>query len=209
MFDVVRFWLNRGASAFRLDATPYLVEDPAFPGDPHPQQPGGADSLEPYNSGRPENHDVLRNLRKILDGYRGDPVLLEESSTATMALELTQRPFVLRRRNRNGNNACRAAELSADEFETPPCGQFGESGRLRFRPKDEDRGSGVSCLEHEPEGTGRYHSRNARRLAELPQSAAGEPAGQSSVIGKLYHCSLRSIDSYGTAVLCTSLRLKK
>jgi alpha-glucosidase len=84
MFGVVRFWLNRGASGFRLDATPYLFEDPAFPEDPHPPQAGGAASLEPYNSGRPENHEVLRNLRKILDGYRGDPVLLGESSTATI-----------------------------------------------------------------------------------------------------------------------------
>jgi alpha-glucosidase len=84
MFDVVRFWLNHGASGFRLDATPYLFEDPAFPEDPHPPQAGGAAALEPYNSGRPENHEVLREMRKILDGYPGDPVLLGESSTATI-----------------------------------------------------------------------------------------------------------------------------
>jgi len=84
MFDVVRFWLNHGASGFRLDATPYLFEDPAFPEDPHPPQPGGPAALEPYNSGRPENHDVLRQMRKILEGYPGDPVLLGESSTATI-----------------------------------------------------------------------------------------------------------------------------
>ncbi len=84
MFDVARFWLKRGASGFRLDATPYLFEDPAFPEDPNPPQAGGAAALEPYNSGRPENHQVLRELRKILDGYPGDPVLLGESSTATI-----------------------------------------------------------------------------------------------------------------------------
>lgn len=84
MFDVARFWLNRGASGFRLDATPYLIEDPAFPEDPHPPRAGGAAALEPYNSGRPENHEVLRELRKVLDGYSGDPVLLGESSTATI-----------------------------------------------------------------------------------------------------------------------------
>jgi alpha-glucosidase len=84
MFDVVRFWLNHGASGFRLDATPYLFEDPAFPDDPHPPKPGGPAALEPYNSGRPENHEVLRQMRKILEGYPGDPVLLGESSTATI-----------------------------------------------------------------------------------------------------------------------------
>jgi alpha-glucosidase len=84
MFDVVRFWLDHGASGFRLDATPYLFEDPAFPEDPHPPQAGGPASLQPYNSGRPENHEVLREMRKILNGYAGDPVLLGESSTATI-----------------------------------------------------------------------------------------------------------------------------
>ncbi|MBI3475420.1 MAG: alpha-glucosidase [Acidobacteria bacterium] len=84
MFDVVRFWLDHQASGFRLDATPYLFEDPAFPDDPNPPKPGGAAALMPYNSARPENHDVLREMRKILDSYPGDPVLLGESSTATI-----------------------------------------------------------------------------------------------------------------------------
>ena len=84
MYGVVRFWLDHGASGFRLDATPYLFEDPAFPEDPNPPQAGGAAALEPYNSGRPENHEVLREMRKILDGYPGNPVLLGESSTATI-----------------------------------------------------------------------------------------------------------------------------
>ncbi len=84
MFDVVRFWLDHGASGFRLDATPYLFEDPTFPEDPNPPEAGGPAALEPYNSGRPENHDVLREMRRILVTYPGDPVLLGESSTATI-----------------------------------------------------------------------------------------------------------------------------
>jgi alpha-glucosidase len=82
MFDAARFWLDHGASGFRLDATPYLFEDPAFPDDP--PAPGGPAALMPYNSGRPENHDVLRELRSILDGYPEDRVLLGESSTPTI-----------------------------------------------------------------------------------------------------------------------------
>ena len=84
MFDVVRFWLDHGASGFRLDATPYLFEDMTFPEDPNPPEKGAAAALEPYNSGRPENHQVLREMRRILDTYPGDPVLLGESSTATI-----------------------------------------------------------------------------------------------------------------------------
>ena len=84
MFDAARFWLDHGASGFRLDATPYLFEDPSFPDDPHPPAPGGPAALMPYNSGRPENHDVLRQLRSILDSYPEDRVLLGESSTLTI-----------------------------------------------------------------------------------------------------------------------------
>jgi alpha-glucosidase len=84
MYNVVRFWLDHGASGFRLDATPYLIEDPNFPDDPHPPKPGGPAALEPYNSGRPENHEVMRELRKVVDSYPGHPVLLGESSTATI-----------------------------------------------------------------------------------------------------------------------------
>lgn len=54
------------------------------PIDPHPPQAGAAAALEPYNSGRAENHAVLREMRKILDSYPGHPVLLGESSTATI-----------------------------------------------------------------------------------------------------------------------------
>ena len=84
MFDVVRFWLDHGASGFRLDATPYLIEDPSFPEDPNPPAAGAPAALKPYNSGRAENHEVLRQMRQILEGYPGEPVLLGESATATI-----------------------------------------------------------------------------------------------------------------------------
>jgi len=83
MFDVVRFWLDHGASGFRLDATPYLFEDPSWRDDPDPKS-GAPVWLKPYNSQRPENHQVLREMRSILDGYPGDCALLGESATATI-----------------------------------------------------------------------------------------------------------------------------
>ena len=83
MFDVARFWLRRGASGFRLDATPYLYEDPEFPEDPSPQT-GAPVWLKPYNAARPETHDVLRELRAVLDGFPGAPVLLGESTTQSI-----------------------------------------------------------------------------------------------------------------------------
>ncbi|HEX4170601.1 MAG TPA: alpha-glucosidase [Bryobacteraceae bacterium] len=84
MYDVARFWLKRGASGFRLDATPYLFEDPAFPEDPHPPKPGQGAALEPYNAGLAKGSEVLRELRAVLNQFPGDPVLVGESLTANI-----------------------------------------------------------------------------------------------------------------------------
>ena len=83
MFDVARFWLRRGASGFRLDATPYLFEDTAYPEDPAPQS-GPPPWLKPYNSGLPQGNDVLRQLRDVMEEFPGDPALLGESATANI-----------------------------------------------------------------------------------------------------------------------------
>jgi alpha-glucosidase len=83
MMDVARFWLQHGASGFRLDATPYLFEDPAFPDDPDPKA-GAPVWLKPYNSQLPGTNDVLRELRRVVDGYPGNPMLLGESATASI-----------------------------------------------------------------------------------------------------------------------------
>ncbi|MEN2747245.1 alpha-glucosidase [Sphingomonas sp. T9W2] len=82
MFDVVRFWLDHGASGFRLDATPYLFEDSNWPQDPNPD----ADPvwLKPYNSQLPGTNQVLREMRKVVDSYPGNPILLGESSTRSI-----------------------------------------------------------------------------------------------------------------------------
>lgn len=83
MYDVARFWLKRGASGFRLDATPYLAEDTSFPQDPNPAD-GPPRWLKPYNSGLPGTNAVLRELRQVVDSFPGQPVLLGESTTATI-----------------------------------------------------------------------------------------------------------------------------
>ncbi len=82
MFDVVRFWLDHGAAGFRLDATPYLFEDTNWPQDPNP----AADPvwLKPYNSQLPGTNEVLREMRKVVDAYPGNPILLGESSTRSI-----------------------------------------------------------------------------------------------------------------------------
>lgn len=80
MHDVMRFWLRHGVAGFRLDATPYLLEDPTWPNDPDPDH--GAVGLKPYNAGQPGNHALLRGLRKVVDAAPGDAMLLGENSVA-------------------------------------------------------------------------------------------------------------------------------
>lgn len=88
MAEVARFWLRRGASGFRLDATAFLFEDLDWPDDPDPDREP-AWPLQAFNSNRPENHGVLRDLRAVLaefDAEFGDErVLLGESCTDTLA----------------------------------------------------------------------------------------------------------------------------
>lgn len=83
MFDVVRFWLRHGASGFRLDATPYLFEDPRWPNDPDVKG-GPPPGLKPYNSNLPATREVLRDLRKVIDSYPGERVLLGENAISNI-----------------------------------------------------------------------------------------------------------------------------
>jgi alpha-glucosidase len=87
MFDVARWWYNRGVAGFRLDAVDTLFEDPDLhdnpivkPGKNHFGDPFEQDK---YNTKLPEVHDVLRGLRKVAD--ENNAVLIGETWTADIA----------------------------------------------------------------------------------------------------------------------------
>ncbi|MBN9144427.1 MULTISPECIES: glycoside hydrolase family 13 protein [unclassified Novosphingobium] len=84
MYDVARFWLRHGASGFRLDATPYLFEDTNWPQDPDVKS-GAPVGLKPYNSNLPATRAALRGLRKVVDSFPGDRVLLGENAISSIA----------------------------------------------------------------------------------------------------------------------------
>ncbi|HEX2273924.1 MAG TPA: alpha-amylase family glycosyl hydrolase, partial [Acidimicrobiales bacterium] len=73
MHDVLRFWLDRGVDGFRVDVVHGLGKDPALPDDP-------ADQTVPHSSvnDAAETHPILRDLRRLVDGYPGDRVLVGE-----------------------------------------------------------------------------------------------------------------------------------
>ncbi len=82
MYDAMRFWLDKGVAGFRIDAISRLFEDPNLHDDPI--QPGtnafGDPNIEhKYTDNLPEVHDVLKELRKLVDSYPGNPVLLSEA----------------------------------------------------------------------------------------------------------------------------------
>lgn len=90
MYDVVRFWLDRGVAGFRLDAINTLYEDRGLkdnPIKPGKNAYGDPNMEDKYNYLLlPEIHATLRELRKVMDSYPDNPVLLGE----TTAEELDQ-----------------------------------------------------------------------------------------------------------------------
>ncbi|MGB8065899.1 MAG: alpha-glucosidase [Candidatus Sulfotelmatobacter sp.] len=86
MFDVTRWWYERGVSGFRLDAVDTLFEDPNLRDNPvKPGKNAFGDPIEvnKFNTKLPEVHEALRGLRKVADEYNA--VLIGETWTADIA----------------------------------------------------------------------------------------------------------------------------
>lgn len=98
MWQAVRFWLDLGVDGYRLDAIGTIYEDPAL--TPH-SVPMNLAQLRRFSEtartpeeialkerywhemfrhqwGRPELHDLMKELRAILDEYDGDRMLVGE-----------------------------------------------------------------------------------------------------------------------------------
>ena len=73
ILDVMRFWLDRGVDGFRVDVIGLMMKDPFFRDEP----PNPAwDSVKPFDSLKhiytanlPEVHDLIRQMRAVLDSY--------------------------------------------------------------------------------------------------------------------------------------------
>lgn len=85
MWDVVRFWMDKGVAGFRLDAVTSIFEDPQFRDEkilPGKNAYGDPIVAHEYTDNLPEEHDVLRELRQITDKYPGS-VLIGEAYVQT------------------------------------------------------------------------------------------------------------------------------
>lgn len=82
MYDVLRFWLDRGVDGFRVDVLWMLMKDEQLrdnvmnphwkPGDPPYTRQAGT-----YTEDQPGIHEIVREMRTLLDGY-GERVFIGE-----------------------------------------------------------------------------------------------------------------------------------
>ena len=74
IYAAMRFWLDRGVDGFRMDVLWLLIKDDQFRSNPqNPDWTPGSSSygstLPLYTSDRPETHEIVREMRSVLDGY--------------------------------------------------------------------------------------------------------------------------------------------
>ena len=82
MYEVLRFWLERGVDGFRVDVLWMLLKDEQFRDNPmNPEwKPGDSPNtrqLGLYTEDQPGIHEIVREMRAILDHY-GERVLIGE-----------------------------------------------------------------------------------------------------------------------------------
>src|SRR5437868_7890602 len=87
MYDAMRFWLDKGVAGFRMDAVSRLFENPNLHDDPilpGKNAFGDPNIQHKYTDNLPEVHDVLREVRQVVDKYPRSPVLISEADEPTI-----------------------------------------------------------------------------------------------------------------------------
>jgi alpha-glucosidase len=82
MHQVMRFWLDRGVDGFRIDVIWHLIKDDQFRANPpNPDYRPGEwpyrQLLATYTTDRPEVHDIISGMRKVMDEY-GNRLMIGE-----------------------------------------------------------------------------------------------------------------------------------
>jgi alpha-glucosidase len=80
---IIRYWLDRGISGFRIDVAHGLIKDRGLRDHPRAAPEDGADARTHglrriYSMNRPETHEILRDWRSLADAYEPARVLLGE-----------------------------------------------------------------------------------------------------------------------------------
>ncbi|MEO1180003.1 MAG: alpha-glucosidase [Cyanobacteria bacterium J06636_28] len=73
VYDIVRFWLDRGVDGFRLDASSVYSKDPYFRDNPLKYEATDKNNYNNYHhlydKNLPENHRIIQEIRAVLDEY--------------------------------------------------------------------------------------------------------------------------------------------
>lgn len=83
MFDVLRFWLERGVDGFRIDVLWHIVKAEGLPDNPpNPawRPPMGDEHrlLQRNSADQPEVHDIAAQMRRLVERYPGERLLIGE-----------------------------------------------------------------------------------------------------------------------------------
>jgi len=83
IYDVMRFWLDRGVDGFRIDALSFCIKDDGFRDNPpNPDwragDPPWARQRRLYTDDRPEVLGIVEEMRAVADAYEGGRVLIGE-----------------------------------------------------------------------------------------------------------------------------------
>ena len=83
MYDVLRFWLDRGVDGFRVDTIWRLIKDAAFRDNPVNPNYREGDApfrrlLPLYSADQPEVHEIAAEMRHVLAEYPGHRLLIGE-----------------------------------------------------------------------------------------------------------------------------------
>ncbi len=82
MYEVLRFWLDRGVDGFRIDALEVLLKDEQFRDNPmnpewKPGDPPNTRLIEHYIVDQPGMHGIMQEMRALTENY-GQRVLIGE-----------------------------------------------------------------------------------------------------------------------------------
>ncbi|RPI92654.1 MAG: alpha-glucosidase [Chloroflexi bacterium] len=205
MWEAVRFWLDFGVDGYRLDAITTIYEDPNL--TPHEvpfdlagirraselaQTPEEKKQIEKYwydmfknQWAQPELHELMKELRTVVDQYEGDRVLIaEDEDIAYMGngadeLHLVFN-FPLMRTDRitpghvRRNQKERLARLEALPVKGWPCNTLGNHDTSRIHTRYGDR-------QHDAE-LARLHAALVLTLKGTPFLYNGEEIGMSDLI---------------------------
>jgi alpha-glucosidase len=175
MDGVLDFWMQKGVAGFRIDAVSRLFEDPQMRNDPYlpgMNVYGDRNIKHLYTDDLPEVHDVLKEVRKVVDKYPGDPVLVTEADEPNIEAltkmygngDEVQLPMDFQIADVNELNAAKFRKLFNDVENNSAHGQPEYFFSNHDQPRQWDR-----------YGDGEHNDQIARLMAVLELTTLGTP----------------------------------